>query len=80
MKLSIIKDVLFDKRGFMRILDSDSYVTRKVKKDWNEMSDLEFLYKYAATKDVYAKRVLRYVDPYMNSPLAKLGKFLSKHM
>ena len=52
----------------------DSSVTRKVKDDYNKMSDAEFRRKYQTTKRVYAKRVEKYGDPYMNSPLAQYGK------
>lgn len=57
---------------------SDSATTRRVKKDYNSMTDLEFRSKYQISKETYRKRVNRYGDPYMNSPLAKLGKSLAK--
>ena len=57
---------------------SDSSVTKKVKDDWKNLSDKEFKAKYKVSKDTYAKRVVKYGDPYMNSPLAKIGKSLSK--
>ena len=57
---------------------SDSSVTKRVKEDWNNLSDKDFKAKYGTTKDKYAKRVAKYRDPYMNAPLAKLGKSLSK--
>ena len=63
----------------MKPLKTDSSVTKKVKKDWNELSDDEFKSKYSASKETYAKRVEKYGDPYMNAPLAKIGKFLTKH-
>lgn len=53
---------------------NDSKVTRRVKKDYNSMTDVEFRRKYKTSKDVYRKRVNRYGDPYMNSPLANFGK------
>ena len=52
----------------------DSSVTKRVKKDYNSMSDQEFKNKYRTSKKTYAKRVTKYGDPYMNSPLAKAGK------
>lgn len=58
--------------------NSDSSVTKRVKDDWNNLSDKDFKAKYGASKDKYAKRVAKYRDPYMNAPLAKLGKSLSK--
>lgn len=57
---------------------SDSAVTKRVKLDFNMLTDQEFLNKYATSKMVYLKRVLKYGDPYMNAPLAKLGKWLNK--
>lgn len=57
---------------------SDSSTTRRVKRDYNSMTDLEFRSKYQTSKETYRKRVNRYGDPYMNSPLAKLGKSLAK--
>ena len=57
---------------------SDSKTTRRVKNDYNNMSDAEFMRKYSVSKEGYRKRVNRYGDPYMNSPLAKAGKALAK--
>ena len=54
--------------------DTDSIVTKKVKKDLSQMTSKEFRKKYQVTNTRYMKRVDRYGDPYMNSPLAKLGK------
>ena len=56
---------------------SDSSVTRKVKRDYNEMDDKQFFSKYHASKNTYRRRVNKYGDPYMNSPLAKAGKKLA---
>lgn len=55
----------------------DSSVTKRTKEDYNNLSDDDFVRKYSTTKDVYAKRVEKYGDPYMNSPLAKAGKALN---
>lgn len=52
--------------------------TRRVVDDFNRLSDQAFFNKYRCKKSRYLKRVKRYGDPYMNSPLAKLGKFLRK--
>lgn len=57
---------------------ADSAVTKRVKLDFNVLTDQEFLNKYATSKLTYFKRVLKYGDPYMNAPLAKLGKWLNK--
>lgn len=59
---------------------NDSKTTRKVKKDYNELSDRDFSNKYRTTKNVYRKRVNKYGDPYMNSPLARKGKQLTKQL
>ncbi len=57
---------------------SDSAITKKVKKDLVSLSGSEFRKKYGASTTTYMKRVERYGDPYMNAPLAKIGKFLGK--
>ena len=57
---------------------TDSAVTKRVKLEFNRLTDQEFLRKYAVSKAVYLKRVLKYGDPYMKAPLAKLGKWLTK--
>ena len=53
-------------------------ITKRVINDFNTLTDMEFLYKYSCKKSIYLKRVIKYGDPYMNAPLAKLGKFLAK--
>jgi hypothetical protein len=60
----------------MAIMETDSAVTKRVKNDYNEMSEQAFFNKYSGTKDQYARRVEKYGDPYMNSPMAKLAKSL----
>ena len=62
----------------LRKSDSMSNVTKKVIDDFNRMGNKQFTAKYSCSKRRYAKRVARYGDPYMNSPLAKIGKFLNK--
>ena len=57
---------------------TDSAVTKRVKLDFNKLANQEFLRKYAVSKTVYLKRVLKYGDPYMKAPLARLGKWLTK--
>lgn len=57
---------------------NDSSITRRAKKEYNNLSDDEFKRKYQVSKNTYRKRVNKYGDPYMNSPLAKAGKSLSK--
>lgn len=61
----------------LAILASDSIVTKRAKNDYNTMDDKAFFNKYSCSKELYAKRVAKYGDPYMNSPLAKIGKVLS---
>ena len=56
---------------------TDSAVTKRVKLDFNRLTDQEFLRKYAVSKTVYLKRVLKYGDPYMRAPLGRIGKWLS---
>lgn len=63
--------------GKMRYLDSDSSTTKRVKRDWNNLTNDEFVRRYSVSKDRYLKRVRKYGDPYMNSPMAKLGKKLN---
>lgn len=60
-----------EKRPFM------SAITRRVIDDFNRMSDHQFMRKYFCHKLTYAKRVAKYGDPFMRSPLAKIGKFLN---
>lgn len=57
---------------------TDSIVTKRVKLDFNTLTDQEFLIKYTVSKVIYLKRVLKYGDPYMRAPLAKLGKWLAR--
>lgn len=54
-------------------------ITRRVVDDFNSLSEQAFMNKYKGSKRTYYKRVMRYGDPYMNAPLAKLGKWLRKH-
>ncbi len=55
-----------------------SNTTKKVINDYNTLNDSDFRKKYKVSKQVYKRRVKKYGDPYMNSPLAKLGKWLSR--
>lgn len=55
---------------------SDSSVTKRVKRDYNEMSNEQFAAKYKVSKSKYAKRVEKYGDPYMNAPMARIAKKL----
>lgn len=70
----ITKEVDLANRPKLEILDTDSKVTRKVKEDYNTMSDQEFKNKYSGSPETYKKRVDKYGDPYMNSPMAKFAK------
>lgn len=54
-------------------------ITKRVIDDFNSMSEQTFMHKYQSSKWTYYKRVMKYGDPYMNAPLAKLGKWLTKH-
>lgn len=62
----------------LEILDSMCAITKRVVRDFNSMSNIEFMRKYQCTKATYYRRVTLYGDPYMNAPLARLGKFLLK--
>lgn len=58
---------------------SDSAVTKRVKNDYNTLSESEFKKKYQTSRERYRKRVNKYGDPYMKSPLAKAGKKLASN-
>ena len=64
--------------SLLEILDTDSKITKRVKLDYNTMTNAMFMAKYQCSKLTYAKRVIKYGDPYMNAPLAKIGKLLAK--
>lgn len=68
----------FLKSGKLNTEKQDSAVTKKVKSDFNVLSDEKFKSKYGVSKKTYKDRVMKYGDPYMNSPLAKAGKKLQK--
>lgn len=61
-----------------RANESDSSVTKKVKKDLSTLTGEEFKRKYHVSNTRYIKRVDKYIDPYINSPLAKFGKSQEK--
>jgi hypothetical protein len=71
------EDGTLTSEGKMRYGKGDSSVTRKVKRDWNDMSDRDFKAKYRTSRKEYLRRVRKYGDPYMNSPMAKMGKKLN---
>lgn len=62
----------------LQVNKNHSSVTKNVINDYNTMDDKQFFRKYRASKNTYAGRVEKYGDPYMNAPLAKLGKKLNK--
>ena len=55
-----------------------SSITKKVIEDLGKLTDQQFMNRYSITKSRYIKRLIKYGDPYMKSPLAKLGKFLKR--
>lgn len=55
-----------------------SDITKKAIKDLGKLTDQQFMNRYSITKSRYKKRLIKYGDPYMKSPLAKLGKFLKR--
>lgn len=65
-------------KHYIQITKNMSNVTKKAVANFNRMSEQEFLMKYSVSKARYLKRVIKYGDPYMNAPLAKIGKFLEK--
>lgn len=62
----------------IEVEDWMSTITKEVVADFNILGDQEFLNKYCCSKIRFLKRVLKYGDPYKNSPLAKFGKMLIK--
>lgn len=54
-------------------------ITKRVIDDFNTLSDQAFFNKYSCRKTRYLKRVIKYGDPYMNAPLANIGKFLVRY-
>lgn len=58
--------------------DKMSSVTKAVIRNFNTMSDQQFMIKYSGSKMKYLKRLHKYGDPYMHAPLAKIGKWLLK--
>ena len=65
---------------FLEKTKSMCALTKRVVDDFNSLSDKAFFNKYSCSKARYLKRVTKYGDPYMNAPLAKIGKFMSKLM
>ena len=51
-------------RKKMSIDPKDTAVTKRVKNDYNNLSDAEFKQKYKGSKRTYARRVRKYGDPY----------------
>lgn len=57
------------KHKIIEIKSSDSEVTKKVKLDFNNMTDRDFQKKYETSKDDYAKRVKEEGDPYKKNTI-----------
>lgn len=53
-----------------------SNVTKKVVRDFNLMDAQTFMNRYSISKERYVKRLMKYGDPYMKAPLARIGKLL----
>lgn len=64
--------------GKMQANKSDSAVTKRVKNDYNNLTDQQFMNKYYGSKSTYLNRVNKYGDPYKNGILPKIGKALAK--
>lgn len=60
----------------LEVMPTDSRVTKRVKMDFNTLTDLKFLTKYYVSKKVYLKRVLKYGDPYKHITSTKFYKLL----
>ena len=58
----------------IKIENTDTKVTKQVKKDYNELTDKEFMAKYHVNKKTYAKRVEKRGDPYKYNPYTKQGR------
>lgn len=56
----------------------DSAATRRIKENYNTMSDKEFKQKYYVSKNRYRKRVNKYGDP-SKGTTANIGRWLRKH-
>lgn len=54
-------------------------ITKRVIDDFNTLTEQAFFNKYSCKKSMYRKRIIKYGDPYMNAPLAKIGKFLARY-
>lgn len=57
------------KHKTIEIKSSDSKVTKKVKQDFNDMTDRNFQKKYQTSKDDYAKKVKKEGDPYKKNTI-----------
>lgn len=55
-------------------------ITKRVIDDFNNLTEQAFLSNYGCRKNTYLRRVIKYGDPYMNAPLAKIGRFLAKYL
>lgn len=62
----------------MAILKTDSSVTKRVKADFNNMTDQEFMNKYKGSKKRYQKRVKKYGDPYKHTINSTAYKMLHR--
>lgn len=62
----------------IKITKDMSDVTKRVVRDFNVMDVQTFRNRYSVSKERYLKRLIKYGDPYMNAPLAKIGKLLNR--
>lgn len=65
-------------RETMKANKTDSAKTKRVKDDFNNLSDREFFNKYATTKGVYSRRVRKSGGDPLKSNTAKLAKKLDE--
>lgn len=75
MKWGVRKDETVGKTPptHLEVNPKESLVTQQVKRDYNSMSNDEFVRKYVVSKRRYAKRVDKYGDPYMHVMSKRIG-------
>lgn len=73
------KGIDLNKKVKLQINDSDSAVTKRVKKDFNSMNEDQFRNKYHADKLTYYNRVSKYGDPYKHRVNSKSYKALKAY-
>lgn len=62
----------------MKVSSRDLAVTKRAKNDYNNLSDHDFFYKYATSKNRYAKAVAKHGDPYRAAKNTRTGRWAEK--